>query len=447
MKDLITRYYSQSLSGAFKAVPEARDEFDHALERVSAAVAELAGALKSGGLPLLKVPAYRDDLSPLRKTLEELLGGLDTPTDIVVFGTGGSSLGGQALAQLSGWNSPGYELTPTGKGQRLHFLDNLDAGAMTALLTGLQLKKTRFIFISKSGNTPETLMQFGATIDALNSAGLGGNLHRHILALTQPGADRDNTLRGLCHAHNIEILDHNPDIGGRYSVLTNVGVLPAMVSGLDPAALRDGAQSVVAPLEKGVMPADYAPAVGAAAQYAFAATGRNVTVIMPYAARLACFSKWFVQLWSESLGKSGKGSTPLAALGPVDQHSQLQLFLAGPADKFITMITTDAAGKGPAMPEVLEAHEKARYLSGKTVGDLVASQHKATAETLTGAGVPVRRIHVSGLNEHVLGALLMHFMIETILTGYLSGVDPFDQPAVEHGKILARQYLETPPAE
>jgi glucose-6-phosphate isomerase len=148
-----------------------------------------------------------------------------------------------------------------------------------------------------------------------------------------------------------------------------------------------------------------------------------------------------VQLWAESLGKDGKGSQPVAAIGPVDQHSQLQLYLGGPNDKLFTVLTTDVAGEGPELDADLAERAGEPGFAGKRIGDLVAAQGRATADTLARNGRPTRRLHVPRLDERAMGELLMHFMLETILTGYALGVDPFDQPAVEEGKVLAKRYL------
>ena len=182
--------------------------------------------------------------------------------------------------------------------------------------------------------------------------------------------------------------------------------------------------------------------MGAALSVALAQTrGKTMSAMMAYADRLEKFTRWYVQLWAESLGKAGKGTTPLAALGPVDQHSQLQLFIAGPRDKLFTIVTTDVAGRGPKMAPALAKLAGEPGFSGKTIGDLVAAQGRATAETLAKNGCPVRVIHMPSLDEKNLGELLMHFMLETIIAARLLGVDPFDQPAVEEGKLLAKQYL------
>jgi glucose-6-phosphate isomerase len=162
---------------------------------------------------------------------------------------------------------------------------------------------------------------------------------------------------------------------------------------------------------------------------------------MAYADRLERFTRWWVQLWAESLGKNGKGSQPVAAIGPVDQHSQLQLYLAGPNDKLFTVITTGVAGQGPVMDEKLAKRAGEPGFAGKTIGDLVAAQGRATADTLAKNKRPTRTMHIERLDERAIGELLMHTMLETIIAGYALGVDPFDQPAVEEGKILAKQYL------
>ena len=186
-------------------------------------------------------------------------------------------------------------------------------------------------------------------------------------------------------------------------------------------------------------PAEVPAAVGAALAVALA--GKPISVMMAYADRLERFTRWYVQLWAESLGKDGKGTTPLAALGPVDQHSQLQLFIAGPRDKLFTVITASPAGRGPRMDADLAKLAGEPDFAGKTIGDLVAAQGRATAETLAKNGCPVRTIHLERVDERHLGELLMHFMLETIIAARLIGVDPFDQPAVEEGKVLAKKYL------
>ena len=162
---------------------------------------------------------------------------------------------------------------------------------------------------------------------------------------------------------------------------------------------------------------------------------------MAYADRLERFTHWYVQLWAESLGKNGKGTTPVAALGPVDQHSQVQLYLGGPRDKLFTVVTVATARLGPRIDPELAKLAGEPGFGGKTIGDLAAAEGRATAETLAKNGCPVRTLALARLDETSLGELLMHFMLETIVAAHLMGVDAFDQPAVEEGKVLAKKYL------
>jgi glucose-6-phosphate isomerase len=421
--------------GAEGVAPAALND---AIARSAEALDWLRARHADGGLPLLRLPAARDDLARIRAAADRLNAGA---SDIVLLGTGGSSLGGQTLAQLAGHAVPGIGLLR--EGPRLHFMDNLDADSYGALLARLPLATTRFVAISKSGGTAETLMQTIAALAAVKAAGLERRIPELFLGITEPAAaGKRNGLRALLGAYRVEMLDHDPGVGGRFSVLTNVGLLPAAVLGLDIAAIRTGAAAALAPVLERRPPAEVPAAVGAALAVALSETrGKHLAVMMAYADRLERFTRWYVQLWAESLGKDGKGTTPLAALGPVDQHSQLQLYIAGPRDKLITVITTAAAGRGPRMAADLAELAGEPDFAGKTIGDLAAAEGRATAETLAKNGCPVRTIHIEKLDEASLGELLMHFMLETIIAARLLGVDPFDQPAVEEGKVLAKRYL------
>jgi glucose-6-phosphate isomerase len=264
-----------------------------------------------------------------------------------------------------------------------------------------------------------------------------------MLGISEPAkGGKRNGLRELLGHHKVPMLDHDPGVGGRYSALTNVGLLPAAILGLDIAAIRRGSAKALAPVLEKKAPADVPAAVGAALAVALAESkGKSISVLMAYADKLERFTRWYVQLWAESLGKDGKGTTPLAALGPVDQHSQVQLFIAGPRDKLFTVVTVAPAGRGPRIAADLARLAGEPDFAGRAIGDLVAAQGRATAETLAKNGCPVRTLHLERLDERHLGELLMHFMLETIVAARLLGVDAFDQPAVEEGKVLAKKYL------
>ena len=391
---------------------------------------------ESGANALLRVPEWREDIDEARAALERLSRGAST---VVFFGTGGSSLGGQTLAQLGGWFIPGEQRPNQLKRPRNRFYDNLDPRTFEETLKTLNLASTRFVVISKSGTTAETLAQFLCALQAVKAEGLEDKIPELFLGLT---IGTPNGLRKICEAHGIPLLDHEPTNTGRYSALTNVGMLAAMARGLDPVALRQGAGRVVEALVETAKPEGFAPALGAALAVAMMKQ-RNVRamVMLPYSDRLERFANWYAQLWGESLGKAGEGSAPVAALGPVDQHSLLQLLLDGPRDYLVTILRHANAGVGPAIDPALANQAGAPYLGGHTIGDLVEAQQRAIPEVLIKAGRPVRTVDFAALDEESLGSLLMHFMIETILAARLLGVDPFDQPAVEEGKRLTRQYL------
>jgi glucose-6-phosphate isomerase len=239
------------------------------------------------------------------------------------------------------------------------------------------------------------------------------------------------------------VLDHDPKIGGRYSALSLVGLLPAMIAGVDCAAVREGAASVLDPVLAANDTKALAPAIGAALSVGLSKEkGANMTVLMPYVDRLETFAFWYRQIWAESLGKEGLGSTPIRALGTVDQHSQVQLYLGGPRDKLFTLLIEDTTGRGVVLsPQTLGGDKSLDYLAGHTMGDLLLAEADATAATLVKDGRPTRLIRIKTVDEKVMGALMMHYMLETMFAAELWGIDAFDQPAVEDAKVLTRQYL------
>jgi len=405
----------------------ARADYDAALEAAAPHLAWLREARENKTLELLGIPARTDDLDAAREVAAKLA---ENTSEIAVLGIGGSSLGGQALkAALES-----HDRTSP----RVSFHDNPDPFSWAETLSNLDLRTARFVVISKSGGTAETLMQAITAADAIDKAGGGKYLKDHFAVITEPG---EGVLRKFAKDLGCPALDHPKDVGGRYSVLTVCGMLPALLMGIDAAALRAGAGEA---LDHALSDAASAPAQGAALHFALSKAGRlNETVLWAYADRLNTFHAWWRQLWAESLGKDGKGSTPVGALGPVDQHSQLQLFRDGPGKSLYTLLSTDTAGKGlvvsPARTQALGLD----YLAGKAMGDLVAAEVRATAQTLSRNGRPVRAIHMPVIDARAIGALMMHFMLETILMGKLMGVDPFDQPGVEEGKVLAREYLQS----
>jgi len=409
-----------ALSG--KGAPP-RAAYDQALAKSAAALDWLRQQHASKGLELLGVPARADDLRAATKQAAALKGF----ATIAVLGIGGSSLGGQALTVLRKVSKP-----------MLEFHDNPDPFSWAKALKRFDLKKTHFIAISKSGGTAETLMQVLTAADALEKLGVK-SLKKHFTIITEP---HQSALADFADSIGAVKLDHPLGVGGRYSVLTMVGALPGLAMGLNFKQLRAGAQAALDQVLRAGSPADAPAACGAALHYALSQQNKlATTVLWPYADDLSVFGGWWRQLWAESLGKDGQGSTPVSVLGPVDQHSQLQLFRDGPSTALFTLMTVSTKGKGPTAPKARANALGLKYLAGKKLGDLVDAEARATAQTLFKNGRPVRQIHLEKVDEFHMGGLMMHFMLETIIMGRLMGVDPFDQPGVEEAKILARQYL------
>lgn len=441
--------YKQSiagcLSGAIGAHGLADDELARWLGKLGPALTGLKADHASGRLPLLRLPEETADIDAAEAALDTLCQGAQT---VVFFGTGGSGLGGQTLAQLGGWNLPGVSCCSEGPRKnkprpRTRFYDNLDPLTLSAGLARLDLASTRFVVTSKSGGTTETIAQLLVTLAAIKDAGLEARIPELFLGITEPDKPgKANGLRALLSSLGVPMLEHHTGIGGRFSCLTNVGLLPAIARGLDARKIRAGAQEVVESLLSAASPVAFAPAIGAATAVGLSKErGIRTLVLMPYNDRLGKFADWYVQLWAESLGKGGEGTTPVPALGPVDQHSQLQLFMDGPREIAVTLVRVASSGAGPLLDAGWAKIAGQDFLGGKTMGDVVNAQSHAIADALIQAGRPVRTFDLATLDERTMGALLMHFMIETILAGRLLELDPFDQPAVELAKTLTRERL------
>jgi glucose-6-phosphate isomerase len=441
--------YRQSIEGCLSsAIGDdglTRDALDRYLERLKPKYQAMAEEARNGTFPHFRILDDAAGLESAKAAFDALARDAEL---IVILGTGGSSLGGQALAQMAGWSIPGDDGDSGHALPRLRFYDNLDERSFLRGLSIMDPERTRFIVISKSGTTGETLAQTLTVLTWLKDKGvLDSRLPQLFLGVTEPAKPGvANGLRALFEARGLPLVPHPTDIGGRYSAFTSVGLMAGFARGLDMAAFREGAKQAVQALANGSAPADHPAAQGAALAVALLREKGIVnTVMMPYSDRLSRFAAWYVQLWAESLGKSGEGTTPIAALGPVDQHSQLQLYMDGPRNLSVTILRVDPNANAEldrvTIAPALAQEAGAPYLTTRTIGDLVAAQQKAIADALIEAKRPVRTIDLPKLDEATLGELMMNFMIETILAADLLGVDPFDQPAVELGKKLTRQYL------
>ncbi len=370
--------------------------------------------------------------------------------NVVILGTGGSSLGGQALTALSNQNQADNVAEPNKKPEstktqeptkspELHFIDNIDSSTFHTLLSTLNPLTTGVLAISKSGNTAETLMQTLTLLQTWNAFDPTAQMR----IITE---NKDNGMRDVARHYTIECIDHPDDVGGRFSVFSCVALLPALIKGIDVSAFCHGALSAYFELEHS-SPKTCQALSGALLQVAHAQSGVGTTVLFAYSNALAKFCEWFCQLWAESLGKkdvqgNAQGTTPVKAIGAIDQHSQLQLYLEGPRDKFYTVITCEKQQPTIALdlPDSLK-HPSVTALNHRSMGELMTAEQNSTIDTLRRHGCPLRRMAIDTLDEANLGSLMMHFMLETLAAARFLNVNPFDQPAVEEGKVLAIEYL------
>lgn len=406
------------------------DELEPLLGDLTGSLDRLRANVAAGRLPFLELARRRDDLAALAAHAQRYR----RFSDVLILGTGGSSLGGRALYEMAATESDAG--APT-----LHIITNVDPFVFDRLISRLDFGKTGVIVISKSGGTTETMMQFLAVLPRLRAQIGDAALAEHVTLITEPDP---RPLRALGERFGLPVLDHDPAVGGRYSVLSLVGMLPTMIAGLDAAAVRAGAEALLSrALDPTARPQDLAPALGAAVSVGLhRRRGVGASVMLAYSDRLGSLARWYRQLWAESLGKQGQGTTPIYGTGPVDQHSQLQLWLDGPADKMFTVLGGPKEAVGAGLDPDLVIDPALSYMAGRTLGDLMDASRRATAETLAARGRPVRLIEMQRIDEAAMGALMMHFMLETVLAADLMGVDPFDQPAVEQGKVLIRRYLQ-----
>jgi glucose-6-phosphate isomerase len=404
------------------------------LERLVPQIHALQADYAERRLALLRVPEEEDDLAAAEAALGRLAVGARA---LVFFGTDGSSLGAQTLAQLGGWNVPGTADAAQKQRPRTRFYDTLDPTTLEAALASFDLASVRFIVVSKSGRTADTLVQVLAALAAVKAAGLETRIPQLFLGVTEAGDGERNGLRCLLAAHRIPMLAYHAGVAAPFAALTNVGALGAMARGLDARAVRAGARKVVDRLLAAREARGFAPAEGAAVAVALArARGIRTFAMLPNSDRLERFAHWHARLWSQTLGRAGEGTAAIACVGPRDPHGHLELFLEGPHAHLITLLRTPCAGVGPRMAPDAARLAGLDFLAGKSAGDLVAAQDEAVELALAEAGRPVRTLEVRRLDEAALGALIMHSMLETILAARLMGVEPFEQPVVERARAL-----------
>ncbi|HJP59111.1 MAG TPA: glucose-6-phosphate isomerase [Gemmatimonadaceae bacterium] len=368
--------------------------------------------------------------------------------DVVILGIGGSALGPIALRTAlrpHGWNI--LDDKARGGFPRLHVLDNVDPETIAALLGRLNFRRTLFIVTSKSGGTAETMSQFLIVHDRLKSAQL--DMQDHLVFVTDP---KQGALRPLARRLEVPALDIPPNIGGRFSVLTPVGTLPAALIGIDVKSLLAGADQMAKRCAADDLSKNPAGVYAMLQWMADTQLEKSIAVFMPYSDPLRDFAAWFVQLWAESLGKKRKdgtsvGSTPLAALGATDQHAQVQLFMEGPANKTVTFVGISQRGTDVRIPEAFKDVKELGYLGGHSLGELIDIEQRATAGALARRGRPNMTITLDRVDAANVGELMMFLEIATAYAGQLYEIDAFNQPGVELGKQFAYAMLGRPGAD
>ncbi len=343
---------------------------------------------------------------------------ITTAKKVLILGVGGSSLGGKTLTALKEQN-------------KIEFLESIDPTTIHNTLDKIDYKNTFFLVISKSGETIETICQTLIIIEKLRSTKIK-NFAQQFLFITQ---SHDNPIAKIAAEIGAEIANHPSQIGGRYSCFSITGMLPALLCGIDAKKIRSGAKKIVTEFLNNDQITN-----SCTNQLWLYEQGFTNNVIMPYIDALKNFTDWYRQLWAESLGKSGFGSTPINSMGTVDQHSQLQLYLEGPKDKFFTFVTLK---NHPHDFLIKDLKSCPTLFGGKKLSDIVAVEQSTTIEILRQKNLPIRLFEIKKLDEEVLGGLMMQCFLETILVSYAKKINPFDQPAVELRKDLARKILKT----
>jgi len=410
-----------------------------ALEPMLARVrAELAARRASGRLEFADLPYRNEDLRRVIEAATEARGEFD---NVVVLGIGGSALGASAVCSGLAAQTPGL---------RIVVADAIDPEAFGTLLGELDLRRTLFNVVSKSGETAETMAQFLIVRDRLLRELGAVDYKRHILVTTDA---QQGALRQIVNDEGFRALSFPAGTAGRFSVLTAAALFPAAAGGIDVEELLAGAASMDERSKTAATPlADPPLALGGLLWQLATSHRKSIVVLMAYCERLAATADWFCQLWAESLGKAldldGRtvewGQTPVGALGPSDQHSQLQLYLEGPRDKSVVFLRLEDHGTNVDVPATYQDLSAVGYLGGHSLGELLNAEQRATELALAKRGRPSATLTLPVLNAFTLGQVFYLCEMATVAVGALAGIDPFGQPGVEEGKRLTFGLMGRP---
>ncbi|NOZ86091.1 MAG: glucose-6-phosphate isomerase [Deltaproteobacteria bacterium] len=409
-----------------------KQDIDTLAPRISDVMAKLAGEREVGVVDFYGLPGDDEIIQKTLQMASSISGRFD---NLVVLGIGGSSLGPRALVRcLSSGLSNLRPPEKRGRRPRVFFLDNVDPDSISDLLDILPLSRTAFNVISKSGSTVETLAQFLVIRDKLELL-LGNNSSEHIVITTDP---ENGALRDIAGKKGYSTLDVPPNVGGRYSIFSPVGLFPAAVAGTDIEMLMQGASEMEKACWNDDVRSNPAALLASTLYLLDRKKGAHIHVFMSYSDAMESVCRWQRQLWAESLGKTtsveGKdvtvGPTPIAALGTPDQHSMLQLCLEGPKDKVLVFLTSRSLNSDVEIPS-FPGEPLFETLGGESFSRLLRIEKKATALALEDSGRPSIEIELPVLAARPLGALFMLLEASTAIAGGLYGINPFDQPAVE----------------
>ncbi|UCD00173.1 MAG: glucose-6-phosphate isomerase [Phycisphaerales bacterium] len=411
-------------------------QFDALAEHTLPLIAQINNERTAGKTPYRDLPYKTETAENVRELVAEIKEGCEV---FVVLGIGGSALGNIALQ--TALNPSMYNLDGTQRrGPRLFVFDNVDPAQFASFLDWVEdkLDNTMFNVISKSGRTAETASQFMIVRQLLMDRLGPEGLRDHVVATTD--ADK-GTLRTIAMDANLRCLEVPDGVGGRFSVLSAVGLLSAAMCGIDIDGLLAGARDMDARVSRESFRENPA-ALNAAIHYHFYTHGKRNSVIMPYSCALKDMADWYRQLWAESLGKRFdlKGSevcvgpTPIKALGATDQHSQVQLYREGPNDKLFTFLQVDHHGQQLKIGPAPDCAAELGYLAGKDLGSLLNNEKRGTEYALLRDKRPCLTVLFDRVSAHTVGQFIYFFEVTTSLAGALFGINPYDQPAVELGK-------------
>lgn len=430
-------------SKLFQSMPWIEGEIERIRPRLSAAVEGVQTKRNAGLLGFFELPFDKGNIKVIMEIAEHIKNSFE---NVVVVGIGGSALGNRLLHTALNHPYHNHLNGSQRKGcPRVFILDSIDSDRMAGLLDVIDLRSTLFNIITKSGTTVETMSNFLILKDRLEKETGCSRSKGSIIATTS--ASRGDLLE-IARMEGYRLF-HVPDnVGGRYSVLSAVGLLSAAASGIDIEGLLEGAALIAG--EGGNRDPYKNPALmGAAFQYIAYGQDKNISVVMPYSDALDSFGDWYCQLWAESLGKTKDingighpvGQTPLKAIGARDQHSLLQLFLQGPNDKIFTIIEVKQRKNSFTIPKTDYGGGNLKCLGGNTLEKLLESELKATENVLTKADRMNYKISLQHISAHTIGQLIFLYMLKTAYMGELLGVNAFDQPAVEEGKRITYHLM------